>query len=131
MTASSWRTWQDRTPGFKITDMGPQALARTLNLAILSKAQKGETEAGAFGYESGSPQAHASDYFDTRFAGERLIGGINGEFGSYTNDKKNKNAQDSLATWAGQWSSGPFGLGVAGGPAPEEEAPPASKQKVA
>ena len=105
-------------------DRGADSLARVLDMAIQSKNDREETSAGAFGYEQGSPQKVSSPKYNSRFAGTALIGGINGEFGSITNDRKNKPAQDSLMTWAGQWSSGPFGLGVPGGPPPEGEQPP-------
>jgi len=107
-------------------ERGPNALARTLDMAIQSKNDREETSAGSFGYESGSPQKAASPKYNSRFAGEALYGGINGEFGRITNDRNNKNAQDALATWAGQWASGPFSLGVPGGPPPEGEQPPMS-----
>ena len=118
MAASSWRTWQDRTPGFKIMDRGADSLARVLDMAIQSKSDREETSAGAFGYEEGSPQKAKS----RRFGGDVFL--TEGEFGSITNDRNNKPAQDSLMMWAGQWSSGPFGLGVPGAPPSEGEQPP-------
>tara|TARA_Y100000589_G_scaffold313314_1_gene334554 strand:+ start:1495 stop:1824 length:330 start_codon:yes stop_codon:yes gene_type:complete len=105
-------------------DRGPDALARVLDMAIQSKNAAEETSAGAFGYEQGSPQKVSSPKYNSRFAGESLIGGINGEFGRITNDRNNKPAQDALATWAGQWASGPFSLGIPGGPPPEGDQPP-------
>jgi len=118
VAASSWRTWQDRTPGFNIMDRGEGALGRSLDLAIQTKAAQDENSLG-HGYSEGTPQKHASQ----RFGGDRLMTGFAGEFGSAANDKKNKIAQESLMRWAGQWASGPFGLGVPG-PAPEEGPPP-------
>ena len=91
-------------------------------MAIQSKNDKEETSAGAFGYEYGSTQKASSPTFNSRFAGDRLIGGLNGEFGSATNDPERKNVQDSLMKWAMQWSSGPFAL--AGPPPPSGEGTP-------
>ena len=94
---------------------GPGSLARTLEMAIQSKADKEETSAGAFGYEHGSAQKAASPKYNSRFAGDALIGGINGEFGAVANNQDLVNNQDNLKKWAMQWSSGPFSLG---GPPP-------------
>ena len=97
-------------------------------MAIQSKADKEETSAGAFGYEQGSAQKAASPKYNSRFAGDALIGGINGEFGAVANNQDLVNNQDNLKKWAMQWSSGPFSLGGpppppgAGGPPPEEAA---------
>ena len=96
-------------------DAGPGALARTFDMAIQSKNDKEETSAGSFGYEYGSTQKVASPKFNSRFAGDQLYGGINGEFGRAANDLERPNVQDSLRKWAMQWSSGPFALG---GPPP-------------
>ena len=101
-------------------DRGPNALARTLDMAIQSKRDQEENSTNAFAYGDGTTIKQFSPQMDGRFAGDRLIGGINGTFGAVTNNKENKEAQDKLATWAGQWASGPFGLGVAGGDAPPE-----------
>ena len=106
---------------------GPGSIGRTLEMAIQSKNDKEETSAGAFGYEYGSTQKAASPTFNSRFAGDRLIGGLNGEFGAATNDPERKNVQDSLKRWAMQWASGPFSLGgpeppPGGGMPPEEGA---------
>ena len=106
---------------------GPGSIGRTLEMAIQSKNDKEETSAGAFGYEYGSTQKNASPQFTSRFAGDRLIGGLNGEFGAATNDQARPNVQDSLKKWAMQWSSGPFALGgppppPGGGMPPEEGA---------
>lgn len=104
---------------------GPGSIARTLEMAIQSKADKEETSAGAFGYEQGSAQKAASPKYNSRFAGDALIGGINGEFGAVANNQDLVNNQDNLKKWAMQWSSGPFSLGGpppppgAGGPPPE------------
>ena len=82
---------------------------------------KEENTAGAFTYEEGAPQKSASERFNGRFAGDQLIGGINGEFGRVTNDPTLRNNQENLKRWAMQWSSGPFGLG---GPPPPAGMPP-------
>lgn len=109
------------SPGFKITSDGPDAVARTLDTAIQNKLDKQETTAGAFGYEYGAPQKNASGEYVSRFAGDELIGGINGEFGRITNDPSLVNNQENLKRWAMQWSSGPFSLG---GPPPPAGMPP-------
>ena len=101
---------------------GPGSIGRTLEMAIQSKNDKEETSAGAFGYEYGSTQKNASPSFNSRFAGDRLIGGINGEFGRVTNDPSMVQNQDDLKKWAMQWSSGPFALG--GPPPPPGEGMP-------
>lgn len=94
-------------------------------MAIQNKEDKEETAAGAFGYEYGAPQKAASPKFVSRFAGDSLIGGINGEFGRVTNDPSMVQNQENLKRWAMQWSSGPFSLGApppppgAGGMPPE------------
>ena len=101
---------------------GPGSIGRTLEMAIQNKNDKEETSAGAFGYEYGSTQKASSPKFNSRFAGDALIGGINGEFGQATNDMERPNVQDSLKKWAMQWSSGPFSLG--GPPPPPGEGMP-------
>ena len=101
---------------------GPGSIGRTLEMAIQSKNDKEETSAGAFGYEYGSTQKAASPKFNSRFAGDALNGGLNGEFGAATNDVERPNVQDALKKWAMQWSSGPFGLAPAG-PGPETTPP--------
>ena len=93
-------------PGYKITKRGPDALAKTFDAAIADKQAKGENYT-SFGYGDSSPQKTASPQFDTRFAGDVLIGGINGAFGSVTNNKKNPN-QENLKIWAEQFAMGPF-----------------------
>ena len=90
-------------------------------MAIQNKMDKEENTAGAFTYEEGAPQKSASERFNGRFAGDPLIGGINGEFGRVTNDPTLRNNQENLKRWAMQWSSGPFGLG---GPPPPAGMPP-------
>ena len=92
-------------------------------MAIQSKNDKEETSAGAFGYEYGSAQKAASPKFNSRFAGDALIGGINGEFGAATNDSERKNVQDSLKKWTYQWSRGPFAPDLPP-PPPGGEMPP-------
>lgn len=111
MSISPPSSWRDSSPGFKITSDGPEAVSRTLDMAIQNKMDKEENTAGAFGYEYGAPQKSASEKFNGRFAGDELIGGINGEFGRVTNDPNLPNNQENLKRWAMQWSSGPFGLG--------------------
>ena len=81
-------------------------------MAIQNKEDKEETAAGAFGYEYGAPQKASSPRFTSRFAGDSLIGGINGEFGRVTNDPSMVQNQENLKRWAMQWSSGPFSLGA-------------------
>ena len=93
-------------PGYKITKRGPAALAKTFDAAIADKQAKGENYT-SFGYGDSSPQKSASPEFASRFAGDVLIGGINGEFGSVTNNKKNPN-QENLKIWTQQFASGPF-----------------------
>ena len=126
MAASRAYTWRDSTPGYKITKRGPEALAKTFSAAIQDKAAKGENYA-SFSYSSNSPQKIPSEKYDTRFAGDVLIGGINGEFGTVTNDRKNPN-QQNLATWATQFSSGPFSPY---GPPMDEAPPPPAKEQTA
>ena len=121
MSISPPSTWQGSSPGFKILADGQKAVSRTLDMAIQNKNDKEETTAGAFGYEFGAPQKSASDKFRSRFAGDQLIGGINGEFGRITNDPGMVNNQENLKRWAMQWASGPFGLG---GPPPPAGMPP-------
>ena len=93
-------------------------------MAIQSKNDKEETSAGAFGYEYGSTQKAASPKFNSRFAGDALIGGLNGEFGSIANNPELFEAQNALKEFAMKWASGPFGLAPAGpgpGAMPPEE----------
>lgn len=118
MTISPPSSWQDSSPGFKITSDGPDGVARTLDMAIQNKLDKEENSVGAFGYEFGAPQKNAGEKYQSRFAGDQLIGGINGEFGRVTNDPSMVQNQDDLKRWAMQWSSGPFGMG--GAPMPPE-----------
>jgi len=127
VAASGAYTWRDSTPGYKITKRGPEALAKTFSAAIQDKAAKGENYA-SFSYSSNSPQKIPSEKYDTRFAGDVLIGGINGEFGSVTNDRNNPN-QENLALWANQFSSGPFS--PFGSPADGALPPPPAKEQTA
>ena len=126
MAASRAYTWNDSTPGYKITKRGPEALAKTFSAAIQDKAAKGENYA-SFSYSSNSPQKIPSQKYDTRFAGDVLIGGINGEFGAVTNDKKNPTRQN-WAAWATQFSSGPFSPF---GPPMDGAPPPPAKEQTA
>lgn len=119
MSISPPSSWRDSSPGYKITSDGPDAIARVLDSAIENKRAKDETTVGAFGYEYGAPQKNSSGEYVSRFAGDELIGGINGEFGRITNDPNLVNNQENLKRWAMQWSSGPFGMG---GPMPPEGA---------
>ena len=121
MAASSWTTWRDRTPGFKIKKGGDAAIARTFELAIAAKEAQEETSAGSLGYEKGVPGKRSTPSMNSRFAGDALIGGLNGEFGAATNDQDRPVVQDSLKKWTMQWSSGPYALAPA---APPESAPP-------
>ena len=121
MSISPPSSWQDSSPGFKITSDGPESVARTLDMAIQNKMDKDENTSGAFGYEYGAPQKNSGEEFRSRFAGDELIGGINGEFGRTTNDPSLVNNQENLKRWAMQWSSGPFSLG---GPPPPAGMPP-------
>jgi hypothetical protein len=54
-----------------------------------------------FQYKAGTP---------IRFAGEQIAQnlGANGEFGTFTNNRKDKEAQEYLRRFAKQWTSGPF-----------------------
>ncbi|HCA36595.1 MAG TPA: hypothetical protein DEP13_08145 [Gammaproteobacteria bacterium] len=91
-------------------------------MALQNKLDKEENSAGAFGYEYGAPQKNSAEQYRSRFAGDELIGGINGEFGRVTNDPAMVNNQENLRRWAMQWSSGPFGLAppmLSGGMPPE------------
>lgn len=126
MAASSWTTWRDRTPGFKIKKGGDAAIARTFELAIAAKEAQEETSAGSLGYEKGVPGKRSTPSMNSRFAGDALIGGLNGEFGAATNDQERPNVQDSLKKWAMQWSSGPYALG-APAPPPDGAPPPEGK----
>ncbi len=121
MAASPPTTWVDSIAGFKLTDIGPNALARTFELAIQDKEAKDETSVGNLSYEKGVPSSRSNPNANPRFAGDALIGGINGEFGAATNDKDRKNVQDSLLKWTQQFSAGPFGLSA---PEPVEGPPP-------
>lgn len=98
-------------------DVGNRQSAEAFERAIIAKEMFRETPV-AFGYGQGINK-YPSPEFNSRFTPDGVIGGIQGEFGSATNDKKNKAAQDTLSKWTAQWSSGPFGFG--GGAAPEED----------
>ena len=126
MAASRAYTWRDSTPGYKITKRGPEALAKTFSAAIQDKAAKGENYA-SFSYSSNSPQKIPSEKYDTRFAGDVLIGGINGEFGSVTNDRKNPN-QENLKRWTEQFVGGFFGPYDLPPPMDGAPPPPAKEQ---
>lgn len=54
-----------------------------------------------FQYKAGTP---------IRFAGSRIEKnlGADGEFGAFTNNKKDKEGQAYLSRFAQQWTSGPF-----------------------
>lgn len=99
-------------------DIGGRQSPEGFERALLAKEAYRETPM-AFGYGQGV-QKFPSPEFNSRFAGEAVVGGINGEFGSNANNKKNKNIQGALAQWAGQWASGPFGPGF-GAVSPETE----------
>ena len=126
MAASSWTTWRDRTPGFKIKKGGDAAIARTFEMAIAAKEAQEETSAGSLGYEKGVPGKRATPSMNSRFAGDALIGGLNGEFGAATNDKERQVVQDSLQKWTYQWSRGPYALGAPQA-TPEGAPPPEGK----
>lgn len=55
----------------------------------------------AFGYNAGSPGRFAGDLFLKSM-------GTNGEFGSRTNDKEDKEMQQAMLRFTKQWTSGPF-----------------------
>lgn len=132
MAASSWTTWaMGQKPGYPLKDIGDNALARTFELAIQNKKDREETSVGGLGYEMGVGQKNASPRFQSRFAGDALIGGINGEFGAATNDKDRRVVQDSLLKWTEQFSRGPFGLAapeMAGAPPPPPADTPNDKK---
>lgn len=98
------------------TRQSPEGFER----ALLAKEAFRETPM-AFGYGS-SVMKYPSPEFNSRFAGDALIGGINGEFGSATNNKENKTAQDALAKWTQQYTAGMFGPGLGAEPVPPEGA---------
>lgn len=99
-------------------DVGDRQSAEAFERALIAKEMFRETPV-AFGYGQGV-QKYPSPEFNSRFTPNGVIGGLQGEFGAVTNDKKNKPAQDTLAKWTSQWSSGPFGPGLL---APPEEEP--------
>ncbi len=98
------------------TRQSPEGFER----ALLAKEAFRETPM-AFGYGS-SVMKYPSPEFNSRFAGDALIGGINGEFGSATNNKGNKRVQDTLAQWTRQYTAGMFGPGLGAEPVPPEGA---------
>ena len=126
MAASRPYTWNNSTPGFKLTDRGPGALGEQLDAAIKAKAMKGEQN-GSLAFEYGSPQKKASEKMSPRFAGgEGMVRFINGDFGGIANgDDTESKAQ--LGQWANLFASGPFGPF---GP-PVDGAPPPAKEQTA
>jgi hypothetical protein len=127
VAASRPYTWNNSTPGFKLTERGPEALGSQLDAAIKAKGMKGEQNGTAFGYEFGSPQQKASDKLNPRFAGgEGIVRFLNGDFGGIANgDDTESKAQ--LGQWANLFASGPFspfGPPMDGAPPP----PPGSEK---
>ena len=64
--------------------MGPNGVGQALDMAIRHKEAAEEQSMGG-GTEFGSPVKKSSAQFDTRFAGDALMGSLNGEFGRVAN----------------------------------------------
>lgn len=85
---------------FPLGQRDPSSIGDALGQALLEKETRREKPV-TFGYEAGTP---------VRFAGAEIARnlGMNGEFGTMTNDKKDKNSQAYLKKFVDQWTSGAF-----------------------
>ena len=133
MAISTPLTWQrNREPGYKGYEaMGPNGVGQALDMAIRHKEAAEEQSMGG-GTEFGSPVKKSSAQFDTRFAGDALMGSLNGEFGRVANLGPNgENPTDpkygNVSRYMQSYLKGMFGPG----PGHEEAAPPPPDQKVA
>lgn len=110
--------------------MGQPAVAQALDYSIRDKESRREQMLGG-GYEQGSPVKKAGEEFKTRFAGDELIGQMNGEFGRVAMPQPGEEKPQSpnfpnVERFMKAYLSGMFGPGLGG---PEEQGPPPTEKK--